>query len=58
MTALLKPVIDNFSKYYIDKQKSPSYIQMYTKDDKEIILVYSKVNVSNTNRKVNNNFKS
>ncbi|CAB3222288.1 unnamed protein product [Arctia plantaginis] len=46
MDALLKPVIDNYSKYYIDKQKSPSYVQMYTKDAKEIILVYNKVKQS------------
>lgn len=43
MDNLLKPVIENYSKYYVEKQKCPTYVQMYAKDSKEIILVYNKV---------------
>ncbi|XP_075975984.1 zwilch kinetochore protein [Anticarsia gemmatalis] len=43
MDTVLKPVVDNYSKYYVEKQRCPSYVQMYTKSDKEIVLVYNKI---------------
>lgn len=44
MDLLLIPVIDYYSNTYfsIEKQKSPSYVGMYTKDNKEVVMVYEK----------------
>ncbi|KOB78489.1 Protein zwilch-like protein, partial [Operophtera brumata] len=38
----LQPVIDNFSKFIIEKQVSPSYVEMYTKNNKDVVIVYAK----------------
>ncbi|CAH0674101.1 unnamed protein product [Spodoptera exigua] len=42
MDIILKPVIDSYPKYYIEKQKSPSYVEMYTKTNRDIVLVCNK----------------
>nr|XP_049693129.1 uncharacterized protein LOC110373326 [Helicoverpa armigera] len=42
MENLLKPLTDSYSKYYIQKQKSPSYIEMYTKASNDVVLVCNK----------------
>ena len=43
MDNLLQPVRENFPKLTIDKQKSPSYVEIYTNKDTEIVLAYIKV---------------
>lgn len=43
MDNIIKPVIDSYPKYYIEKQKSPSYVEMYTKSNRDIVLVCNKV---------------
>ncbi|KAH9636121.1 hypothetical protein HF086_008421 [Spodoptera exigua] len=42
MDNILKPVIDSYPKYYIEKQKSPNYVEMYTKTNRDIVLVCNK----------------
>ncbi|KAF9409142.1 hypothetical protein HW555_011406 [Spodoptera exigua] len=34
--------MDSYPKYYIEKQKSPSYVEMYTKTNRDIVLVCNK----------------
>ncbi|CAH2261905.1 jg6986 [Pararge aegeria aegeria] len=48
MESLLQPIIDRYSKYVIEKQTSPSYVEMYTQEIKEITIVYAKAKQPNT----------
>lgn len=45
MDNLIKPLLENYSKHYIEKQKSPTYIEMYTKSNRDVVLVCNKVNI-------------
>ncbi|CAG9787108.1 unnamed protein product [Diatraea saccharalis] len=42
MDSLMQPVLENYPDLYIHKQESPSYVEIYTKNKKEIVLVYKK----------------
>ncbi|XP_072949977.1 protein zwilch [Epargyreus clarus] len=42
MNNLYQPVSDSFPKYVFEKLSSPSYVEMFTKNDKDIVLVYLK----------------
>lgn len=44
MVNLLQPVLEKYSKFFIEKQSCPSYVNMYTKNKSEIVIVYAKVN--------------
>lgn len=39
----LQPVLENFSKFVIEKRASPSYVEMFTKNNKEVVIVNAKV---------------
>lgn len=43
MNNLLQTVLETYPKYHIEKQVSSSYVEMYTKEKSDIILVYAKV---------------
>lgn len=47
MENILQPVLESYPKFFIQKQKSPSYVQMYSKSNNDIAIVYVKVNVYN-----------
>ncbi|KAI5637747.1 RZZ complex, subunit zwilch domain-containing protein [Phthorimaea operculella] len=42
MDSALKPVLENYPKYFIDKQQCPSYVSMYTKEKNDVVMVYAK----------------
>ncbi|KAJ2947574.1 hypothetical protein O0L34_g17367 [Tuta absoluta] len=42
MDSILKPVLDKYPKYFIDKQQCPSYVSMYTKEKYDVVMVYAK----------------
>ncbi|XP_050680283.1 protein zwilch isoform X2 [Leptidea sinapis] len=46
MDLQLKPVLEKYSKYTIEKQPSPTYVEIYTKSENDIVLAYSKVKQS------------
>ncbi|GBP71503.1 hypothetical protein EVAR_57068_1 [Eumeta japonica] len=50
---LLSPILEAFPKYDINIQSPPSYVKFYTKDDKEIILVFVKSKQTVLNGKEN-----
>lgn len=43
MSNFLQPVLDLYPKFSIEKQKSPSYVEMFTKKIEDIVMVYLKV---------------
>lgn len=43
MESLIKPMLESYPKYVIEKQASPSYVEMYTRENKDLIIVYAKV---------------
>lgn len=45
MEKLIQPVKEVYSKFVFDKQ-TPSYVEIYTKNETEAVIVYSKVYVS------------
>ncbi|XP_061705258.1 protein zwilch-like [Cydia pomonella] len=42
MNTVLQPVLDLYPKYCIERQKCPSYVEMYTKSSSDVIMVYLK----------------
>ncbi|XP_063827006.1 uncharacterized protein LOC135076473 [Ostrinia nubilalis] len=42
MENILKLVQESYPKFFVQKQKSPSYVQMYTKNNNDIAIVYFK----------------
>lgn len=43
MSNFLQPVLDLYPKFSIEKQKSPSYVEMFTKKIEDVVMVYLKV---------------
>lgn len=43
MQSLIQPILESYPKYVIEKQTSPSYVEMYTRENKDLIIVYAKV---------------
>lgn len=43
MNDILKDVKAEYPDIHIDKQTCPSYVKMYTKDNSQIVIVYSEV---------------
>lgn len=43
MNNILQTLLETYPKYNIDKQASSSYVEMYTKEKSDIVLVYAKV---------------
>lgn len=41
----LQKLLEAFPKYVTEVQSSPSYVEMYTGHNKDILLVYAKVNI-------------
>ncbi|KAG6444971.1 hypothetical protein O3G_MSEX003691 [Manduca sexta] len=46
MDLLLQPVLENYPKLYVEKQKCPSYVEMYAKYNKDIVLAYARTKQS------------
>ncbi|XP_052739694.1 protein zwilch isoform X2 [Bicyclus anynana] len=59
MENLLQPIAEIYTKYVIEKQPSPSYVEIYSRENKEIAIVYAKAKQSNTtaSHKENNDKK-
>ncbi|KAJ8719141.1 hypothetical protein PYW07_016697 [Mythimna separata] len=43
---LIKPLLEKYPKYYVEKQKSPTYVEMYAKSNRDILLVCNKTKPS------------
>ncbi|KAI8420731.1 hypothetical protein MSG28_007954 [Choristoneura fumiferana] len=59
MSNILQPVLDLYPKYSIEKQKCPSYVEMFTKKIEDVVMVYLKIKQTSTSAesagKVNKN---
>ncbi|CAH2085310.1 unnamed protein product [Euphydryas editha] len=58
MNNLIQPLLEDFPKYNIEKQVSSSYVEMYTKEKSDIILVYAKTKQTNAISDVGSNKKN
>lgn len=59
MDNIVKQLADSYTKYYVDKEKCPNYIQMFCKSSREIVLVYNKIKqCSNTTNTYGNSNKN
>ncbi|XP_045449260.1 protein zwilch, partial [Melitaea cinxia] len=55
---ILQTLLETYPKYNIDKQASSSYVEMYTKEKSDIVLVYAKTKQSNTICDIGSNKKN
>ncbi|CAG4969901.1 unnamed protein product [Parnassius apollo] len=53
----VQPLLESFPKFVIEKQSSPSYVKMYTGNNKDIVLVYSKAKQSSATDSRGRNIK-
>lgn len=58
MNNLLQTLLEAYPKYNIEKQVSSSYVEMYTKEKSDIILVYAKIKQLNTISDIGSNKKN
>ncbi|KAL0832257.1 hypothetical protein ABMA28_001705 [Loxostege sticticalis] len=49
MENILQPVLESYPKFFIQKQKAPSYVQMYSKSNNDIAIVYVKNKQTSSN---------
>ncbi|XP_045496770.1 protein zwilch [Colias croceus] len=54
MKDILQPVLENYPKLNFERQSSPSYVEIYTKTNNEIVMVYSKAKQSGSGTNENN----
>ncbi|XP_034828863.2 protein zwilch [Maniola hyperantus] len=54
MESVLQRIFESYPKCTIEKQTSPSYVEMYTRETNEIIFVYAKAKQSSPTSEYNN----
>ncbi|XP_046967222.1 uncharacterized protein LOC124535168 [Vanessa cardui] len=58
MESVIQNLIERYPKYNVEKQGSSSYVEMYTKDKSDIIIVYAKTKTASTTAYTENNKKN